>query len=110
MAVCVGFSQQLASLLFGDANSWGKLPVTIYSANFTTGADGLPPARMNDYAMPAGPDSPGRGYRYYQGRPLFAFGTGLSLTTFTHSCSCSQAADTVNFQCVCQCASLLLQL
>ena len=35
---------QLAALLFGDQNRWGKLPVTIYSADFTTGGGGLPPA------------------------------------------------------------------
>ena len=34
----------------------------------------------------------GRTYRYYQGTPLFAFGTGLSLTTFTHTCTCAAAA------------------
>ena len=50
---------------------------------------------------------PGRTYRYYTGTPLFAYGTGLSLTTFTHSpCSCSQRRGesdtvTVNFACFC---------
>ena len=27
---------------------------------------------------------PGRSYRYYTGKPLFEFGTGLSLTNFAH--------------------------
>ena len=84
---------QLAALLFGDANRWGKLPVSIYSKNFTTGGDGLPAARMNDYTMPASSGSPGRTYRYYQGRPLFEYGRGLSLTKFTHACVCKSGAD-----------------
>jgi len=90
---------QLAALLFGHANNWGKLPVTIYSHNYTTGAGGLPAQRMDNYDMVK---APGRGYRYYQGEPLFAFGTGLSLTTFMHSCSCAHAADAVKFDCSCE--------
>ena len=50
--------------------------------------------------------SPGRTYRYYRGTPLFAFGTGLSLTTFTHSCTCSPPtddyADTITCSCTIQ--------
>jgi hypothetical protein len=30
---------------------------------------------------------PGRGYRYYVGKPLFRFGEGLSLTNFTTTCT-----------------------
>ena len=50
-------------------------------------------------------------HRYFTGKPLFEFGTGLSLTTFTHDpCSCThhrgrrptQAAAAVRFECVCQ--------
>jgi beta-glucosidase len=29
---------------------------------------------------------------YYRGEPLFSFGSGLSLTTFEHSCSCDLPA------------------
>ena len=36
--------------------------------------------------------APGRTYRYFTGQPLFPFGSGLSLTTFTHTASC-QATD-----------------
>lgn len=49
--------------------------------------------------------SPGRTYRYYRGTPLFAFGTGLSLTTFTHSCTCSPLpddADPITCSCIVQ--------
>jgi beta-glucosidase len=47
---------------------------------------------------------PGRSYRYYTGKPLFEFGDGLSLTTFTHTCTCEKlmltAADD-NVSCSC---------
>lgn len=50
--------------------------------------------------------APGRTYRYFQGKPLYSFGDGLSLTTFTHDpCSCSQRqaeSATVNFACFCE--------
>jgi hypothetical protein len=90
-------TRQLASLLFGEANNWGKLPVTIYSHNYTTGAGDLPAQLMQNYDMVK---SPGRTYRYYQGKPTFEFGTGLSLTTFSHACAC-QAAATESLACSC---------
>ena len=59
----------LADVLFGDYNPSGKLPVTFYK-----NVDELPD--FLDYTMK------GRTYRYYQGQPTFAFGHGLSYTTF----------------------------
>jgi beta-glucosidase len=59
----------LADVLFGDYNPGGHLPITFYES---TGD--LPP--FEDYAME------GRTYRYFQSEPLFAFGHGLSYTTF----------------------------
>ncbi len=47
----------LATLLFGDANRWGKLPVTIYPSNYTSAAGALPLQDMS-FATP-----PGRSYR-----------------------------------------------
>lgn len=38
---------------------------------------------MSNYDMSK---SPGRTYKYYDGTPLFRFGHGLSLTTFSFSC------------------------
>ena len=38
---------------------------------------------------------PGRSYRYYTGKPLFEFGDGLSLTTFSHTCTCEKEVDVV---------------
>jgi beta-glucosidase len=68
----------VADVLFGDYNPAGRLPVTFYKSV----AD-LPP--FTDYAMAAGPDSPGRTYRYFKGTPLYPFGHGLSYTTFAYS-------------------------
>ena len=58
----------VADVLFGDYNPSGKLPVTFYRADSQ-----LPD--YEDYAMK------GRTYRYFND-PLFAFGYGLSYTTF----------------------------
>jgi beta-glucosidase len=62
----------IAEVLFGAYNPAGRLPVTFY-----TGTDQLPP--LEDYAMQ------GRTYRFYEGKPLYPFGFGLSYTTFAYS-------------------------
>ncbi len=62
----------VADVLFGDANPAGRLPVTFYKAD-----EKLPP--FDDYAMQ------GRTYRYFDGEPLYAFGHGLSYTSFDYS-------------------------
>ena len=61
----------VAEVLFGDVNPAGRLPVTFYSST----AD-LP--SFTDYSMAS------RTYRYFSGKPLFAFGHGLSYTTFDY--------------------------
>jgi beta-glucosidase len=61
----------LADVLFGDYNPAGRLPVTFYSS-----VNDLPP--FEDYSMA------NRTYRYFTGTPLYAFGYGLSYTTFTY--------------------------
>ena len=58
----------IADVLFGDYNPSGKLPVTFYK-----NSNQLPD--YEDYSMK------GRTYRYFND-PLFAFGYGLSYTTF----------------------------
>ena len=68
----------LARALFGVVNKWGKLPYTMYDANYTKQVP------LGDYAMAT---PPGRTYRYYSGKPLFAFGSGMSLTTFAMACT-----------------------
>jgi beta-glucosidase len=59
----------VGEILFGDVNPSGHLPVTFYAST----AD-LPD--FEDYSMS------NRTYRYFNGKPLFAFGHGLSYTTF----------------------------
>ena len=61
----------IAETLSGKNNPAGRLPVTFY-----TGIDQLPP--FEDYAMK------GRTYRYFEGKPLYPFGFGLSYTTFSY--------------------------
>jgi beta-glucosidase len=60
----------VGEILFGDVNPSGHLPLTFYAST----AD-LPDFR--DYSMS------NRTYRYFNGKPLFAFGHGLSYTKFT---------------------------
>jgi beta-glucosidase len=64
-----GGSQALAEVIFGDHNPGGKLPITFYASN-----DDLPD--FLDYSME------NRTYRYFRGVPQYAFGYGLSYTTF----------------------------
>ena len=65
-----GGSKALAEVLFGDYNPGGKLPVTFYRST----AD-LPD--FLDYSMK------NRTYRYFTGQPQYAFGYGLSYTSFS---------------------------
>jgi beta-glucosidase len=62
----------VADVLFGDVNPAGRLPVTFYHAT----AD-LP--AFDNYSMS------NRTYRYFNGRPDFAFGHGLSYTRFDYN-------------------------
>lgn len=62
----------IADVLFGDYNPSGKLPLTYYSSE-----NDLP--AFEDYNMK------GRTYRFFEGKPLYQFGYGLSYTTFSYS-------------------------
>ena len=64
-----GGARALADVIFGDYNPGGKLPITFYRSN-----DDLPD--FLDYSMN------NRTYRYFRGQPQYAFGYGLSYTTF----------------------------
>jgi beta-glucosidase len=61
----------VADVLFGNSNPSGKLPITFYNST----AD-LP--SFENYSMT------NRTYRYYTGRPEYAFGHGLSYTKFSY--------------------------
>ena len=63
--------EAIADVLFGDYNPAGRLPVTFYK-----NIGQLPD--FQDYSMK------GRTYRYLADKPLFAFGHGLSYTTFSY--------------------------
>jgi beta-glucosidase len=62
----------IADVLFGDYNPAGRLPVTYYKST-----DQLP--AFENY------DMKGRTYRYFQKKPLYPFGFGLSYTKFKYS-------------------------
>ena len=66
-----GGAKALADIIFGDYNPSAKLPLTFYAST-----DDLPDFR--DYSME------NRTYRYFRGTPLYAFGYGLSYTTFEY--------------------------
>ena len=59
----------IADIILGKVNPSGKLPVTFYEST-----SDLPP--FEDYSMQ------GRTYRYFKGKPLYAFGYGLSYSKF----------------------------
>ena len=61
----------VTDVLFGDVNPSGKLPVTFYR-----NVEDLPD--FENY------DMEGHTYRYFKGQPLYAFGYGLSYTTFKY--------------------------
>jgi beta-glucosidase len=65
-----GGARALADVLFGDYTPGGKLPVTFYRST-----NDLPD--FMDYSMK------NRTYRYFTCQPQYAFGYGLSYTTFT---------------------------
>jgi beta-glucosidase len=62
----------IAETLAGANNPSGRLPVTFYAS-----LDQLPP--FEDYSMQ------NRTYRYFQGKPLYGFGYGLSYSAFEYS-------------------------
>ncbi|AQK46520.1 Beta-D-xylosidase 4 precursor [Zea mays] len=69
----------IADVLFGYHNPSGRLPVTWYPESFTK-------VPMTDMRMRPDPSTgyPGRTYRFYTGDTVYAFGDGLSYTSFAH--------------------------
>ncbi|MDR3287446.1 MAG: glycoside hydrolase family 3 C-terminal domain-containing protein [Prevotellaceae bacterium] len=62
----------IADVLFGDYNPAGRLPLTFYK-------------NVNDIPAFTDYDMQGKTYRYFQGKPLYEFGYGLSYSTFEYS-------------------------
>ncbi|GHT03051.1 beta-glucosidase [Bacteroidia bacterium] len=62
----------VAEALFGDYNPAGRLPLTYYNS-----LDELPP--FDDYDV-----TKGRTYQYFEGKPLYPFGYGLSYSSFEY--------------------------
>jgi beta-glucosidase len=63
----------IADVLFGKYNPAGRLPYTVYTSELQ-----LPPRSQYDVAK-------GFTYMYLRGKPEYAFGHGLSYTTFSYS-------------------------
>ena len=61
----------IADVLFGDYNPGGRLPLTFYKD-----INDIP--AFDDYNMK------GKTYRYFEGKPLYDFGFGLSYSTFEY--------------------------
>jgi beta-glucosidase len=86
----------IAEILAGDVNPSGKLPITFYAVggdlpDFTDYAMSPHPALAATATTPAFAASKGRTYRYFSGTPEYAFGFGLSYTTFKYESNMSIA-------------------
>ncbi len=108
----IGGGQAIANILFGEVNPSAKLPITfakseadlphktIFGLTETTGNGGLPEhwvAQEKKVSFPADYNEGVRfGYKWFDSEkkePLFAFGHGLSYTTFSYSGLTADAAS-----------------
>ncbi|XP_050377745.1 beta-xylosidase/alpha-L-arabinofuranosidase 2 [Argentina anserina] len=70
----------ISDVIFGFYNPSGRLPMTWYPQAYV---DKVPMTNMNMRADPA-TGYPGRTYRFYTGPTVYAFGDGISYSTFNH--------------------------
>lgn len=69
----------IAQMIFGQYNPAGRLPMTIYPADYVNQVS------MFDMQMRPSATSPGRTYRFYTGQAVYEFGTGLSYSNFIYT-------------------------
>jgi len=81
----------LAQIIFGDVSPSGRLPHTVYPANY---ADLVPETDMN---MRPSTSNPGRTYRFFTGQAVYPFGYGLSYTSFDFKWTSTSVSIPVDF-------------
>ncbi|CAF2552210.1 unnamed protein product [Rotaria sp. Silwood2] len=71
----------ISNVIFGQYNPGGRLPITMYPASYVDDVS------MFDMQMRPSSTNPGRTYKFYTGKAVYEFGSGLSYTTFLYSWS-----------------------
>ena len=69
----------IASVIFGQYNPGGRLPITFYPATY------IDQVAMTDMSMRPSSTNPGRTYKFYTGQAVYEFGYGLSYTNFSYT-------------------------
>lgn len=104
----------LTNVLVGDVNPSGKLPITFPKSENDLARDAIPPVPAEDRGQPTGNSSthtstyavhydegPEVGYKWFEAQhkqPLFAFGFGLSYSSYEYSgLSVDSASRSVRF-------------
>eukprot|EP01064_Diplonema_japonicum_P003852 TRINITY_DN1253_c2_g3_i1.p1 TRINITY_DN1253_c2_g3~~TRINITY_DN1253_c2_g3_i1.p1 ORF type:complete len:758 (+),score=132.26 TRINITY_DN1253_c2_g3_i1:47-2275(+) len=78
--------QAIAETIFGVNNPSGRLPHTQYPKDYLNNLS------MFDMNMRPGVNNTGRTYRFYTGTPVYAYGSGLSYSSFSYGTSVDSVA------------------